>query len=341
MKLLSIAVPCYNSQEYMRHCIDSLLIGGDEVEILIINDGSTDDTAKIADEYAAAHPGIVRAIHKENGGHGSAVNTGIEHATGLFFKVVDSDDWVRETAYRKILMTLEEFAGSETRLDLLISNFVYDKVDARHKKVMRYHRYMPVEEVFTWRELKKFPKGKYILMHSVIFRTKLLKECGLKLPEHTFYVDNIYVFEPLPFVKYMYYLDVNFYHYFIGREDQSVHEEVMISRIDQQIRVNRLMVDFYTENYGMIASSLQRKQYMYNYLEIITIISSILLIYSGEPENLKKKKELWKYIRSKSLALYLRMRFSGMGNLVYLPGKGGRFITIGGYKLVRKIYKFN
>ena len=89
MKLLSIAIPCYNSQDYMAHCIESLLPGGEDVEILIVNDGSKDDTAKIADEYAAKYPTIVKAIHKENGGHGSAVNTGIENATGIYFKVVD------------------------------------------------------------------------------------------------------------------------------------------------------------------------------------------------------------------------------------------------------------
>lgn len=99
MKLLSIAIPCYNSQDYMAHCIESLLPGGEDVEILIVNDGSKDDTAKIADEYAAKYPTIVKAIHKENGGHGSAVNTGIENATGIYFKVVDSDDWVKEDAY--------------------------------------------------------------------------------------------------------------------------------------------------------------------------------------------------------------------------------------------------
>lgn len=96
MKLLSIAVPCYNSQDYMRNCVDSLLKGGELVEILIVNDGSKDDTAKIADEYAEKYPTIVRAIHQENGGHGEAVNTGIRNATGFYFKVVDSDDWVNE-----------------------------------------------------------------------------------------------------------------------------------------------------------------------------------------------------------------------------------------------------
>ena len=110
MKLLSFAVPCYNSAAYMAKCVESLLKGGEDVEIIIVNDGSSDDTARIADEYATKYPTIVKAVHKENGGHGSAVNAGIENATGLFFKVVDSDDWVKEEAYMQILDTLRSLA---------------------------------------------------------------------------------------------------------------------------------------------------------------------------------------------------------------------------------------
>ena len=139
MKLLSIAVPCYNSSAYMRKCIDSLLVGGDEVEILIIDDGSTkDDTAKIADEYAARYPDIVRTIHQENKGHGGAVNTGISKADGLYFKVVDSDDWVNIDAYKKILELLDEVTRGPRTLDVLISNYVYEKEGAKKKRVMRY-----------------------------------------------------------------------------------------------------------------------------------------------------------------------------------------------------------
>ena len=95
MKLLSFAIPCYNSADYMEKCIKSVLIGGEDVEVIIVDDGSTkDDTAEIADRYAKMYPTIVKAVHQENGGHGQAVNTGLAHATGKFFKVVDSDDWV-------------------------------------------------------------------------------------------------------------------------------------------------------------------------------------------------------------------------------------------------------
>ena len=243
MKLLSIAIPCYNSQAYMEKCVESLLVGGEDVEILIVDDGSSDGTAQIADAYAQKYPTIVKAIHQENGGHGEAVNTGIRNATGLYFKVVDSDDWVNKEAYESILKTLEELIRGPKTVDLFISNFVYEKQGASRKKVMQYRRCLPQGEVFGWNDIGHFPKGKYLLMHSMIYRTKLLHECGLELPKHTFYVDNLFAFEPLPHVKNMYYLDVNFYRYFIGREDQSVNEKVMIKRIDQQLRVNRLMVD--------------------------------------------------------------------------------------------------
>ena len=106
MKLLTITVPCYNSQDYLDRCMESLLVGGEDVEILIVDDGSTDRTAEMADAYAQKYPAIVKVIHKQNGGHGSAVNAGIAGATGLFFKVVDSDDWVKEESYYEILQAL-------------------------------------------------------------------------------------------------------------------------------------------------------------------------------------------------------------------------------------------
>lgn len=341
MKLLSIAIPSYNSEGYMSKCIESLLVGGEDVEILIVDDGSVDRTAEIADEYESRYPTIVRAIHKENGGHGSAVNTGIEHATGLFFKVVDSDDWVQENAYRRILKTLHDLVGGEKTLDMLISNFVYEKEGEKRHKVMKYEHALPQDTLFTWSDVKHFHIGKYILMHSVIFRTKLLRECGLKLPEHTFYVDNLFVFEPLPYVKNMYYLDVNFYRYYIGREGQSVNEEIMIKRIDQQIRVNKIMVDYLAEKKSSLVLNRKLYHYMINYLDIITTVSSVLLIRSGTEENLEKKKELWEYIKKKDWVLHKRLRYGILGNSMNLPGKGGRKISVDGYKVCRRIFKFN
>lgn len=337
MKLLTFAIPCYNSEAYMENCIKSLLPGGDDVEILVVNDGSKDRTAEIADEYERRYPGIVRAIHQENGGHGEAVNAGIRNATGMYFKVVDSDDWVDYDAYMKILAKLRELSGGEKTLDMFVANYVYEKEGAKHKKVMRCSA-LPQDELFTWDDVGHFLKGQYILMHSVIYRTKLLRECGLVLPKHTFYVDNIYVYTPLPSVKNMYYMDVDFYRYYIGRDDQSVNEKVMISRIDQQIKVNKIMVDQF-DLYKITNRKLRK--YMFNYLEIITVISTVMLIRSGTEENLEKKRELWKYIKDKDIRLFHKMRKGIMGRTMNLPGKGGRKISVAAYKISQKVVGFN
>ena len=336
MKLLSIAIPSYNSQEYMAHAIESLLPGGDEVEILIVNDGSKDRTGEIADEYERRYPGIVRALHKENGGHGDAVMTGLNHAAGLYFKVVDSDDWVDPDALRQVLDQLRAF--QDDPVDMLISNYVYDKVGVKHKHVVSYRHVLPRGRVFGWEDAGRFKKGQYLLMHSVIYRTGLLRDCGLTLPKHTFYVDELYVYIPLKDVEKMYYLDVDLYHYFIGREDQSVHEEVMIKRIDQYLLVNRLLVsgvDPYT------VPDRHRRNYMLNFLEIITVVSSVLLTKSGTEENLKKKEDLWAYIARENPKVCQTLRRRLLGRLVHLPGKFGRSVMIGGYKLARKIFGFN
>lgn len=339
MKILSIAIPCYNSEEYMEHCVESLLVGGEDVEIIIVDDGSTKDrTAQIADDYAAKYPTIVKSIHQENGGHGQAVNTGLANATGYYFKVVDSDDWVDPEAYQQILSTLKRLLGGPKTLDLLISNFVYEKENAKHKVVMRYTGILPEDEMFGWESAGKFRKGKYILMHSVIYRTNLLRECGLKLPKHTFYVDNIFVYVPLPYVRNMYYLNVDFYRYFIGREDQSVNEAVMIKRIDQQIRVNKIMIED-VDLWKIHNPKLRR--YMFNYLEIITVVSTVMLLRSGTEENLEKKRDLWRYIKDYDIRLFHHLRRGILGTTMNLPGRSGRKISVAAYRLTQKIVGFN
>ncbi len=338
MKLLSIAIPCYNSEAYMENCIESLLPGGEQVEILIINDGSVDRTKEIADAYEAKYPSIVRAIHQENAGHGGAVNAGIKNATGRYFKVVDSDDWVDRDAYKKVLDTLQKFTMSEKSVDMLVCNFVYEKQGATRKMKMKYTNVMPQDRIFGWDDIGTFRKGQYILMHSVIYNMDVLRACKIELPKHTFYVDNLFVYLPLPYVNTMYYLNVNFYRYFIGRDDQSVNESVMIKRIDQQIRVNKLMIE--QAELKLVKNDKQRK-YMFNYLEIMTVVSSIMLIKSGTFENLQKKKVLWDFIKANDMKLYKKLRKGLLGMTVNLPGRFGRSLSIACYKVSQKVVGFN
>lgn len=338
MKLLSVAIPCYNSAAYMRHAVETLLTGGEEMEIIIVDDGSRDDTLRIGQELAEQHPSIVRVIHQENGGHGSAVNTGLAAATGLYFKVVDSDDWVKEAALAEVLERLTELVHGGASLDMLICNYVYEKAGENRKKVINYRTALPKNRVFGWDEIMHFKQGQYILMHSVIYRTKLLRGCGLKLPEHTFYVDNIYVYQPLPFVKTMYYMDVNLYRYFIGREDQSVNENNMMKRIDQQLFVTKTMIDLH-DLYRIKNRKL--RGYMIKYLGIMMTISSVFLMKIGDEESQQKKNELWAYLKQADKRLYRRISATILGASSKFRGYVGQEVVMIGYEVARKIFKFN
>ncbi len=139
----------------------------------------------------------------------------------------------------------------------------------------------------------------------------------------------------------MYYLDVNFYRYYIGRADQSVNEKVMTGRIDQQIKVNKLMVDYFSEKQASVASNKPMFKYMLSYLDIITTVSSILLIRIGTEEALEKKKEILSYIRQKDKKMYRKLRYGLLGNCMNLPGKTGRWISVEGYKICQKFFGFN
>ena len=326
MKYISFAIPCYNSQEYMAKAIESILVGGEDVEIIIVNDGSKDHTSEIAHEYREKYPEIIKVVDKENGGHGDAVNAGLNHASGRYFKVVDSDDWVDEEALRAILDLLHQFEEEGTQIDMLISNYVYEKTGASRKKC------------FQWDDIGRFHLDQYILMHSVIYRTEMLKLSQMVLPKHTFYVDNIYVFKPLPYVKTMYYLDVNFYRYFIGRDDQSVNETNMIKRIDQQFKVTYIMIDYMTQ-FNLVSKPLER--YMRHYLSIIMCISSVISVKSGQKEHLKMRKELWKYLYDSDKRLYRKIRHNITSCAVNLPGYVGRKATIAMYKAARRFIGFN
>lgn len=341
MKIISFVVPCYNSQAYMEKCIDSLLSTGDrDIEIIIVDDGSTDDTAKIADRYELMYPDIIRTVHQTNGGHGKGVNTGLSHAQGEFFKVIDSDDWVDTKALETVLTALRMFITSDIKLDMMVTNYVYEHVEDGKRNIISYSGIFPENKVFGWEEMMRLDPVKYIIMHSVTYRTEILRECGLRLPEHTFYVDNMVLYTPLPYVKKLYYLNVDFYRYYIGRVDQSVNEKVMIGRLDQQIRVTNMMLEAHDIN-AIRETSPKLAKYMVYYLSIMYTITTTLLALDNTPESDGKYVELWSRLKSMDQRLYRRIRYFSKAFFMALPGRFGKKTSKALYKLARRVYKFN
>ena len=308
------------------------------MEIIIVDDGSTDRTGELADAYQQAYPSIVRAIHQENGGHGAAVNTGIREAKGLYFKVVDSDDWVDREAYMQILDVLRSFAEMEHPVDMHLSNFVYEKLSTGHERRMLLSPLFPEDEIIGWDGMKRNVKGFSILMHSVIYRTQLLRDCGLELPKHTFYVDNLYVYIPLIHVKTLYYQNVSFYRYYIGREGQSVAEQTMIKRIDQQLRVNYMMVD--AVDPWQVEEPHLRK-YLLSYLESVTVVSTSIGYLSNDSVNYKKIDDLWKYIYNHDKRTYHQLRYGVLGFAMRFKGTFGKKIGVFFYHIAQRFIGFN
>jgi glycosyltransferase involved in cell wall biosynthesis len=335
IKLLSIVVPSYNSQDYLRRCLDSVVQGGPEVEVIVVDDGSTDHTADIAREYCKLFPDIVRLEQKENGGHGSAVNRGLDVATGLFFKVVDSDDWLDIPSYRRALKALR----ANQSLDLLIANYVYEYFYNGKRNIVRFRNIFPQDEVIGWNRMQRFRLSQLMLMHSLIYRTQLLRDCGLRLPEHTFYVDNLVAYLPLPYVKKLMYIDCNLYRYFIGRPDQSVNTSVMIRRIDQQLLVTKLMIGAYDLFNEIPYKNLRR--YMLHYLAMMIAISIIHINISDDSTLQPKAADLWEFTRQKDEKLYLVLRRSFLNMCIDLANKTSRHVTRQGFRLAKRIYKFS
>jgi len=322
MKYITFTIPSYNSQEYMRHVIDNLVAVGDDIEVIIVNDGSKDDTGKIADEYQNKYPTIVKAIQKENGGHGSGVMAGIRNATGIFYKVVDSDDWVETKDVVEMLDLIKKHMAENIDIDLYITNYVYEHAADNSQFVMHYRKCLPVDTVITWDDMKHVKLETVFLMHSLMYRLDKLKASGMELPNHTFYVDDIYAYVPLPYMEKIFYHDLNFYHYFIGRSDQSINYGIMCKRFEQQTLVfNTMFSSYKLDELKKLPKHLHR--YMGQFLMIIGAVTLMTIVGTKEDKPMRKVayKEFWKHLKEIDVKLYKTFRHSPAGVLIsLLPG---------------------
>lgn len=336
MKLLTVTVPCYNSQDYMRHCIESLLPGGERVEILIIDDGSKDDTGRIADEYAEKYPTIVRVIHQENGGHGEGINQGLRHAAGTYFKVVDSDDWLSDDfpAFLDLLEQCEARGG----VDLAVTNYYYVHSDGIGDRSINYSSVLPEGRVFTWADTRPFRIHQMLTIHSCTFRTENMRKWGCELPKHTFYEDNLMVYLTLPHTRRMVYMNADLYRYAIGRPDQSVQRTVMMKRYHHQILVTERC---FTSCHLDDIQEPRLKRYMRHELFVMFGIAILFTRLNRTVETDAALERMWEtcmafdpkwggYFRNRS-----PLRF------ICLPGRFGQNVSGLVYSLANKVVRFN
>lgn len=295
MKQLTIAVPAYNSEEYLDKCLESFVYADGSIdegsaadsgsaegsatgaesfstkagsidprlEIIVVNDGSTDSTSEIAHGWEARFPGIIRVIDKANGGHGSGINVGIDAATGRYFKVIDSDDWVVTENIKAILDELEE-----TETDAVITG--YHTINIASDVVLPYGTgQMPAP---TADEVQKFGEdyaqlrcfGSRVVnmedlmydvdnipavqsFHGIMYRTDFYRETGIRMSEQVFFEDQEYAILPFAYVEDVLLLPYFFYEYRIGSADQSVNFENQARKAPHFLTVMEKMVDFHQQ----------------------------------------------------------------------------------------------
>lgn len=336
MKLLTVTVPCYNSQDYMEKCIESLLRGGDRVEIIVINDGSKDNTGAIGDRYAAQYPEMVRVIHQENGGHGAGINAGLKAASGKYFKVVDSDDEV--CADFVSFLDRLELCDRQGGVDLFVTNYYYVHTDGIGDRSINYSNALPVGRIFTWGDTRRFKMHQMLTIHSCTFRTEVMRMCGGELPLKVFYEDNLMVCRTLPYVERMFYMDIDLYRYTIGREGQSVQDDISRSRYTHHVQI----AESCFKSVDLDALKVrQHRQYMEHELFMLFGIASIFTRLNKSDEADARLEAMWRSCEAHDEKWTRHFRKGTALAFVNIPGKLGRAVADGFYKYANSVVRFN
>lgn len=239
-KILTITVPSYHTEKYMDECLPTLLDKriNDSLEILIINDGSTDGTLAKALAYEKLYPQTIRVIDKENGGHGSTINKGIELATGKYFKVVDGDDWVNTDQLVKLVDVL-----NTVEADIVVSPYEDHNMDTDTIEKQDYIN-QTHGEIISYDELLG-RSNRLPMMHATTFKTAILKENNIVIDEKMFYVDMEYITFPMPYLRTAVYLDFPVYCYRMGTAEQSVNPRNFVKNRAMHRHVTYRLVDLY------------------------------------------------------------------------------------------------
>lgn len=300
MKLLTIVVPVYNTEKYIKRCLDSLDNKeiNDLIEVLIVSDGSKDNSINIAKEYMKKLPNTFKIIEKENGGHGSTINKGLELATGKYFRVLDSDDWVDNNNFVEFVKKLEELD-----VDLVVTDYSKEFVyEGKSEKIV--YKDLKPNKIYDFDNFDlKILNGEYFVMATSTYKTEVLRKSNLKLMEKTFYVDMQYNVVPILYVNTFTYLSLDIYRYFIGRIEQSVNTSSFVKNHLNHDKVVKFLIDYYTD---IKEISDVKKEYIRIILKYIlfTHYSIYCLYFKNKKEGYKLVKNFDKYLYNKNKELY-------------------------------------
>lgn len=303
-KTLTISVAAYNAEKYINKCLNSFIETDvrDKLEVLVVDDGSSDNTGDIVKEYEKRYPEIIRLISKENGGHGSTINRGILEATGRYFKIVDSDDWVEKEGLENLVYNLEN-----TDVELVLNPYYEVSAKSGSKELRNYYDISDDDTssftpVGTTTEFRKVCDKIYFAMHEMTYRTDILKGMGAFIDEHCFYVDSEFILFPLKHVETVVLLENPVYDYLLGTDFQSMNSTMMIKRREQHLKVCKRLVDFYSGELGDVNSKV--KMAIRRRLNGFVATQYIIYLWMKPNESKRDIVDFDTYVRKQSPELY-------------------------------------
>lgn len=281
-KILTIVIPSYNVSTYIEQCLDSLVKKPlKELEVLVIDDGSKDDTLEKAKKYEANYPDIIKAVHKENGGHGSAINKGLELATGKYFRILDGDDWVDWDSLVSLMGILKK-----SQSDMVLSDIV--QVFSDRTNTQKFFKNLERGKIY---ELDKLSEIDYLTMGSVAIKTELLRQNGVHITENCYYVDIEYNSYCIAYSNTIQFEDLPFYMYRCGNVSQSTAKLIMFKNIEMLKNVSLGMIHFYD---SLKLKNNGRKKLLL--LRIGKLVRTTMLLFLAN-ENTKSGFNGWKLYR--------------------------------------------
>ena len=244
--VLSIIIPVYKVEQYLRKCLDSLILPMDklsQIEVIIVNDGSPDKSSLIAHEYEAKFPTVFRVIDKENGGHGSAWNVGLQEAKGKYFRFLDSDDWFDTN---NLVRLIEKLQCCDA--DIVFSPKTDFFSDSNLYRTRSYFSNLKENQIYDADEFEWVSLGMAMDITNFQFctyKSELIKPYLPLFLEHQSYDDSILFIVPIILAKSFVYYNLNIYYYLLGREGQTANDAARIRNYKHLENVKKQMITFY------------------------------------------------------------------------------------------------
>lgn len=328
MKLLTVCIPCYNTVDHLDRALEPCLLLKDEIEIIIIDQNSTDGTYHRAMQYQEKYPETVKVIKNDN--NVADLKLAYHQATGLYFKYLNCYDWFDRASLVRVMETLSDIIRVQANLDVIVTDYSYGYLKKQRKT--SYRKLLPADKIFGWHEIKHFKKNQYLLNHAMILKTQIVKEIIDNFPLKANFQLEILAFGAIPYIRSFCYIDMPLYCF--GKNPIN-YDRLYSLKSDELFELARLYFDYF-DIYSL--HSRKQRKYMIRYLAMVSLVVTVLLCKKGTQESLQNKEDIWIYLEYTNRRLYNDLKNTVYGRMAIGEKPLSNRLINHGYELIGKLY---